>query len=114
MTRLFAGTPWDQPPRCDHCGALESECGCPPHVKSRLPPEKQTAKVRLEKRKKGKVVTVVSGLSAAASDLPGLLKALKQQCGAGGCVEEDAVEVQGDHVQRVTDALKAMGYRIAK
>ena len=37
----------------------------------------------MEKRKKGKVVTVIRGLPAASNDLPALLSQLKSQCGAG-------------------------------
>ena len=64
MTRLFAGTPWDRPPTCERCGKLESECSCPPPVVEpvRLDPAAQTARLRLEKRAKGKVVTVVANL----------------------------------------------------
>jgi translation initiation factor 1 len=114
MTRLFAGTPWDIPPRCAHCGALVSECQCPPHLKSRRPPQEQTARIRLEKRKKGKMVTVVDGLTAAANDLPAVLSRLQTQCGAGGCVSEDSIEVQGEHVQRVSEVLREIGYRLQK
>jgi translation initiation factor 1 len=112
MTRLFAGTPWDQPPRCDRCGKLESDCQCPPHQKSLLPPDQQTAKVVVEKRKKGKLVTVVRGLSPAESDLAALLTQLQTACGAGGSVQAGTVEVQGDHAQRVRELLRGMGYRV--
>lgn len=114
MTRLFAGTPWDIPPRCDHCGKDESECQCSAAIKSRLAPEKQTARVRVEKRKKGKTVTVVYGLTAAANDLPRLLKDLKAKCGAGGCVEGDTLEIQGEHETRLTDWLRQSGFRVQK
>jgi len=112
MTRLFAGTPFDIPPKCDHCGQLDSDCRCPPHVKSRIAPERQTAKLQLEKRKKGKVVTVITGLTAAANDLPALLTQLKNACGAGGCVAEDAVEIQGEHLDRAKELLRKIGYKV--
>ena len=70
--RLFEGTQWDRPPRCDECGELEEDCVCPPPAKELTPPEKQTARLAVEKRKKGKVVTVVRGLPAEENDLPKL------------------------------------------
>jgi translation initiation factor 1 len=110
--RLFSGTQWDQPPKCERCGLLPSDCQCPAHFKSLLPPDKQTAKVATEKRKKGKLVTVVRGLSAQESDLPNLLTKLQTSCGAGGSVQDDTVEIQGDHVDRVREMLRGLGYRL--
>ena len=109
--RLFEGTPFDIPPKCERCGALESECQCTP-LPDYLPPNKQTAKLRVEKRPKSKVVTIVAGLSATASDLPALLTTLKNACGAGGAIKEGQLEIQGDHISRVRQALEAIGYRI--
>ncbi len=110
--RLFEGTKWDRPPHCEHCGQPETSCQCPPQVKSRIPPEKQTAQLALEKRKRGKMVTVVRGLSAAGNDLPALLTQLKTTCGAGGTVKEDLLEVQGDHLDQVRGVLTGLGYRV--
>ena len=79
MTRLFAGTPWDRPPTCDRCGKPETECQCPPPVEEprRIPPEKQTARLKLEKRPKGKIVTVIAALDPDGNDLPALAGRLK-------------------------------------
>ncbi|MBC7820445.1 MAG: translation initiation factor [Planctomycetaceae bacterium] len=111
---LLAGTPWDRPPVCEHCGKLESECPCPPVLapSSLIPPNKQTAKLAVEKRKKGKVVTVVRGLAAEANDLPALLARLKNSCGAGGTLDGDSLEVQGDHLERLRTLLDELGYKV--
>lgn len=109
--RLFEGTEFDRPPRCDHCDELEAECTCPPPEPVRIPPEKQTARLGKEKRKRGKVVTVVRGLPVEGNDLPGLLTDLKNHCGAGGTLKEDEIEIQGDHVDRIRERLAAIGYR---
>jgi translation initiation factor 1 len=111
MTRLFAGTPFDRPPRCERCGALEDDCRCPPPL---ISPEKQTARLRLEKRKKGKVVTVVEGLPTVGNDLPELLSRLKAACGAGGSLKEEMLEIQGDHMTRAGKLLAELGYRVAR
>ena len=112
--RLFEGTEFYQPPRCDSCNELEEDCTCPAPESPQVPPEKQTARIRVEKRKKGKVVTVVRGL---AEGNPGrhfaeLLTKLKNACGAGGTIQDDAIEIQGDHHQRIGKMLKELGYRV--
>lgn len=127
MTRLFAGTPFDIPPTCDLCGKPETECGCTDKEKAdaeaiqrreagRVEPGKQTAKVHLEKRKAGRQVTVVSGLTSVANDLPALLAQLQSACGAGGTVKKDSdvIELQGDHVAAIRKRLAEIGYRLAK
>jgi translation initiation factor 1 len=114
MMRLFAGTPFDRPPTCDRCQRLESDCTCPPEPIPIKPPEKQIARIRLEKRKTGKWVTTIRDLDSAGDHLPTLLTKLKKHCGAGGSIDDGVVEIQGDHVQRISDFLKQAGYRIAK
>jgi translation initiation factor 1 len=114
MTRLFAGTPFDRPPVCDRCGLLEAACECPPAApaKTLVPPEKQTVTLRTEKRAKGKVVTVIRGLAAAENDLPALLTKLKNHCGAGGAIDGDVLEVQGDHAQKLKTWFSQQGYKV--
>ena len=110
--RLFAGTEFDIPPRCERCGELESDCACPPAPPPRTAPEKQTAKIAVEKRAKGKIVTVVRGLPQVGNDLPALLAELKTACGAGGTLKEEVLEIQGDHAARICERLAAIGYRV--
>ena len=112
--RLFAGTEFDIPPRCERCGELEEECQCPPEPPPLLDPAKQTARIRVEKRKRGKVVTVIQGLPRVGNDLPSLLAQLKSKCGAGGAIKEDVLEIQGQHVDRVAECLAEIGYRTKK
>lgn len=114
MTRLFAGTPFDRPPTCEQCGKLEAECTCPPPAEppQLVPPAQQTAVLRVEKRAKGKVVTVIRGLLSAHNDLPALLTRLKNRCGTGGTLDGDAIEIQGDHLARLKTLLAEIGYRI--
>jgi translation initiation factor 1 len=58
----------------------------------------------------GKTVTVVRGLPPA--DLATVSTDLKRHCGSGGSVKEGAVEVQGDHREKVAARLQAKGYRV--
>jgi translation initiation factor 1 len=116
LGRLFAGTPFDRPPTCDRCGKLESECACPPVVVEpvRLAPETQTARLKLEKRPKGKVVTVVGGLDPEGNDLETLAATLKGKCGTGGTVKDGSIELQGDHLAAAESALLGIGYKVRR
>jgi translation initiation factor 1 len=49
--------------------------------------------------RKGKTVTLVTGLPAA--DLETVGRELKRLCGSGGAVKEGVLELQGDHRERV-------------
>ena len=114
VQRLFAGTPWDRPPSCERCGKPESECQCPPppvEPAARLEPSRQTARLRVERRAKGKVVTVVANLDPAGNDLVGLAATLKTRCGTGGTVKDDQIELQGQHLDTAEAALQAIGYK---
>lgn len=114
MQRLFSGTQWDRPPTCERCGRPEAECACPPPPPAapvRLAPETQTARLTLEKRAKGKLVTVIGGLDPEGNDLAALATTLKARCGAGGTVKGGAIELQGDHLAAAEKALQAIGYR---
>ncbi len=127
MSRLFAGTPFDIPPSCELCGLPDTQCICTPAEKAaaaereriesaRLAPDQQTASVRTEKRKGGRIATVITGLTANANDLPGLLSTLQTACGTGGTVKpkEDLIELQGDHTATAKDCLAELGYRIKR
>ena len=113
MSGLFAGTPLERPVTCEACGRVLEDCDCPRDAEGRvLRPRDQTAVIRREKRRKGKIVTVIRGLDPTASDLPGLLKQLKTICGAGGTItDEGTIEVQGDHRETVAQMLREAGYR---
>lgn len=110
--RLFAGTPFDRPPHCGVCDRLEAECACPPVAADQLPPQRQTARLTTEKRKKGKLVTVIRGLTHADNDLPALLTQLKNHCGSGGTIEGDELILQGNQQDRASQLLASLGYKV--
>jgi translation initiation factor 1 len=64
---------------------------------------------RDRKQRKGKTVTVVSGLSGELKDLQ---KALQKFCGAGGSFKEGRIEIQGDHRDKIGGYLQEKGFRI--
>ncbi len=111
---LFDGTSLERPVICDSCGADAKQCNCPAESTRpvEVPPADQRLQVALEKRKRGKVVTAISGLTGSIEQNKRLLKNLKQDCGAGGMLEGSQIELQGDHRQRVSQLLRAAGYRL--
>ncbi len=58
----------------------------------------------------GKVVTVIRGL--AAREVEERAAELKRLCGAGGAVKDGAVEIQGDHRERIAERLRAGGHTV--
>ena len=58
----------------------------------------------------GKTVTVIRGLPA--KDLEARASELKRLCGAGGGVRDGTVEIQGDHRDRISERLRALGYQV--
>ena len=58
----------------------------------------------------GKTVTVIRGLPAAA--VTTAARDLKRHCGTGGAVKDGAVEIQGDHRDKVVARLEAQGFRV--
>ncbi|MCP4604618.1 MAG: translation initiation factor Sui1 [Proteobacteria bacterium] len=67
---------------------------------------------RSTKGRKGKGVTVVTGIPLSGAELKKLAKALKKQCGTGGTAKNGVIEIQGDHRQILVDKLTALGYRV--
>src|SRR5512140_2009667 len=57
----------------------------------------KTVRVSLDTAgRKGKSVTVVSGLQHNPETMEKIARLLKQHCGAGGTVKEGVIEIQGD------------------
>ena len=73
-------------------------------------PEEQRIRVYKEKRKKGKVVTVVGNLVLAMPDMKDLARALRNALGIGGTAREEFVELQGDCQDRARAWLEKNGW----
>jgi translation initiation factor 1 len=56
----------------------------------------------------GKAVSLVRGLPPR--DLDAVAKDLKKHCGSGGTVKDGAVEIQGDHREKIAARLTAQGH----
>lgn len=89
----------------------------------RIKPEKSAASsplagdgiVRLHretKGRKGKGVTLITGVPETPEKLKSLAKELKQLCGTGGAVKDGVIEIQGDQRERLKPALEEKGYKV--
>ena len=65
---------------------------------------------RETKGRKGKGVTIISGLDLNETLLKELARKLKQKCGSGGSVKNGVIEIQGDHRDELVEHLKNIGY----
>ena len=92
--------------------------------KGRIRPEKQKpAKPkgdgivrvgRETKGRKGKGMTVITGVPLHPEGLRDLAKKLKQKCGTGGTVKSGIIEIQGDHRDLLVDELQSLGYTVKR
>lgn len=111
MAGLFDGTPFERPITCERCAKPLDQCRCPRSADGAIClPSGQRVRVSRERRGGGKWVTVITGLDPEANDLGAMLKSLKTLCAAGGSIQDDALELQGDHRERVLAHLLRLGY----
>lgn len=76
-------------------------------------PSKQTIRVATDKKRRaGKTVTVASGFQHTPDALAAIAQTLKKKCGSGGTAKDAEIEIQGDHVARVAEELRKLGYRV--
>lgn len=71
------------------------------------------AKVRREtKGRKGKGVTVISGLGLKTTELKEMASKLKKTCGTGGSVVNETIEIQGDKRDVIQKFLEKAGFKV--
>ena len=94
---------------CPECGHPVAQCEC----RRKAPVRKGDGNVRVSretKGRKGKGVTLISGLPLEGDALRALAKELKQRCGTGGTVKDGVIELQGDHRDLLVAELNTRGY----
>ncbi len=69
---------------------------------------------RSSKGRKGKGVTLVTGLPLQGEGLKELARQLKQKCGSGGTLRDNVVEIQGDHRDALVAELSRRGYTVKR
>lgn len=90
---------------CPKCGLVKELCVCETIAK-----EEQRIKVRVEKRKFGKMITIIEGMNDKEIDVKDVAKKLKEKLACGGTLKRNKIELQGNHVERVKKELENMGF----
>lgn len=77
-----------------------------------IPPNQQNLKIEASRKGRGgKTVTVISGFQEKPETLATLAKQLKAQCGTGGTVKDNEIEIQGEHKQKLLEIITKLGYK---
>ena len=70
----------------------------------------QRVKIREEKRKFGKIITVISGINNREIDVKEIAKTLKSKLACGGTIKGDTIELQGTHAKKAKIELIKLGF----
>ncbi len=69
----------------------------------------QKIKVTTDKKRYGKIVTIVSGFDSGI-DMKKIAKALKNELACGGTYKDGVIELQGDHTKKIKPILIKLGF----
>lgn len=95
---------------CPECRNALDQCSC---NADEVPEGDGIVRIKREtKGRKGKGVSLVTGVLLAESDLKKLAKELKQRCGVGGSVKDGVIEIQGDMREILKAELEKKGYQV--
>ena len=82
---------------------------------SQAPPSDGVVRIsRQTKGRKGKGMSIITGIPLADGELRDLARELKQSCGTGGTVKNGTIEIQGDHRDKLMAELQSRGYTVKK
>jgi len=96
---------------CPGCACPVDSCSC----RTRIPETFADGIVRIRretKGRRGKAVTVISGLGGDSATLARMTSELKKHCGTGGSITDNTVEIQGDKRQQVKTWLEKQGFTV--
>lgn len=90
---------------CTICGLPKELCVCETIAK-----ESQSITAKLIKKKFGKKYTIIEGLNKNEIDIKDLTRKLKERFACGGTSKQGTVELQGDHLKNIREALIGLGF----
>ena len=97
---------------CPTCRQALAACTC---TQDSAPAGDGVVRVSREtKGRKGKGVTLVTGVPLAGEELKTLAKQLKARCGTGGTVKDGVIEIQGDQRDLLVTLLKEKGWNVKR
>jgi translation initiation factor 1 len=97
--------------RCPNCLRPVRECVCKKGTPGKASSDGVVRVSRETQGRKGKGVTVISGLGLPADRLAALATELKKKCGSGGAVGNGRIEIQGDHRDKLVQELTQRGFK---
>ena len=98
---------------CPECAKPIGNCACRDMKKAAVPDTDGVVRLRYEtKGRKGKGVTLITGLPLSEAGLLDLAKRLKQRFASGGSVKDYTIELQGDHREQTGQELRKLGYSV--
>ena len=89
---------------CDKCGLPKELCVCETIAK-----EKEKIRVFTERKRYGKIITVIHGLSKDV-DAKKIFKELKTRLACGGTLKGNEIELQGEHREKAVGILVKLGF----
>lgn len=99
---------------CPKCSKPVTACLCRQQSRTTPAVDGVVRVGRQTKGRKGKGVTLVTGVPLSPDELKDLARELKQKCGTGGTLKEGVIEIQGDHRDTLIDLLKAKGWPVKR
>lgn len=98
---------------CPGCRRPVKDCAC--RTATGQPARDKVVRVSREVAgRKGKGVSVITGVPLAGAELDALAAELKRRCGSGGTVRDGRIEIQGDHRDLLVRALTEKGYQVKR
>jgi len=92
---------------CEICGLPKEICVCEDIAR-----EQQKITIAVDKRRYGKMMTIVDGINPHDLDIDSLITKLKKKCASGGTIKDGKIELQGDHRAKVKETLEEMGFTV--
>lgn len=98
--------------RCPNCQRPVAGCVCKRGTPGKPAANDGVVRVGRETQgRKGKGVTVITGLGLPPAELAALATQLKKLCGCGGSAADGRIEIQGEHRDRLVEELTRRGYQ---
>ena len=92
---------------CPKCGLPKEICVCEDIAR-----EQQKINIAVDKRRYGKMMTIIDGINPHELDIDTLISNLKAICACGGTIKDGKIELQGDHRIKVKESLEKMGFMV--